>query len=78
VPDGSLQQRTAQQLAGDRQFAGQLVAHANGLLTKHKNESVVTPAVNPNPATSCDLADFEIPPDSSVATSCSNFAPESS
>ena len=32
VPDSALQQRAAQQVAGDRQFADQLVAGAEGLL----------------------------------------------
>jgi hypothetical protein len=36
---------------------------------------VAAPAVNPNPF---DLADFGIPADSGAATTCSNFAPESS
>jgi hypothetical protein len=38
VPDGALQQRTAQQLAGDRHFADQLVARTDGLLTNHSQE----------------------------------------
>src|SRR5258707_8743609 len=35
VPDGALQQRAAQQLAGDRQLADQLAAGTDGLLTNH-------------------------------------------
>src|SRR5436309_2112414 len=35
VSDGALQQRAAQQLAGDWQFAGQLLARTQGLLMNH-------------------------------------------
>src|SRR6266851_683682 len=38
VPDGPLQQRAAQHLAGDRHFADQLVARTDGLLTNHSQE----------------------------------------
>src|ERR1700682_2661568 len=35
VSDGALQQRAAQQVAGDRQFADQLLARSQGPLTNH-------------------------------------------
>src|SRR5215467_10949634 len=38
VPDGALQQRPSQHLAGDWQFADQLVARADGLLANHPRE----------------------------------------
>src|SRR4249919_1755366 len=38
VPDGALQQRASQQLAGDRQFARELFALAKGLVATHSQE----------------------------------------
>src|SRR6476660_1228095 len=56
VTDGAFQQRAAQQLARDRQFADQLLARSEGPLSNHsKNESMVATNVNPNPS---DLAVF--------------------
>jgi hypothetical protein len=38
VSDRALQQRAAQPLTGDRQFADQLLARSQGLLTNHSQE----------------------------------------
>src|SRR6185503_18700361 len=38
VSDSSLQQRSAQQLATDRQFAQQLLARTKGLIANHSQE----------------------------------------
>src|SRR5258708_24503973 len=38
VSDSALQQRAPQQLAGDRQFADQLLARSEGLLANHLQE----------------------------------------
>jgi hypothetical protein len=38
VSDGALQQRAAQQLAGDRQFADQLLARSECSLANHLQE----------------------------------------
>jgi hypothetical protein len=76
VPHCALQQRTAQQLAGDWQFADQLVARTQGLLesfTRMKHEQ--TPVSTHN---SSELADFCLQEDSGTGKTRSNFAPGSS
>jgi hypothetical protein len=57
VPDRTLQQRAAQQLASDRQLADQLLARADGLLQNYlqKNESDDAPTVNFNSVRSCSF-----------------------
>jgi hypothetical protein len=38
VPDGALQQRASQQLAGDRRFADESFALMKGLIANHSQE----------------------------------------
>ena len=77
VPDGALQQRAAQQLAGDRQFADEFLALVQGsvlesfirMIQRRPSASIANPS---------DLAVFRKHCDSTRSRAARIFAPESS